>query len=332
MGDPAGIGLELAIKAWQLRAERALPPFVLIADPRAVAECAQRLGRNIPCEVVPDASHAVAAFFDKLPVLDLPLAVRAQAGQPSEKNAAAIIASIERAVDLVLRGACLAMTTNPIAKSVLTSAGFPHPGHTEFVAHLTSAATGRRLKPVMMLASPELRVVPLTVHIPLSAVPGALSRPLIQETVHITAEALRSDFGIAHPRIAVAGLNPHAGESGTMGREEIDVIAPAIAMLRAEGLAVSGPYPADTLFHAEMRRSYDAVVAMYHDQALIPLKTLAFDQAVNITLGLPIIRTSPDHGTAFDIAGHGTANPESLLQALLMARAMSDVRRASQRP
>jgi 4-hydroxythreonine-4-phosphate dehydrogenase len=210
--------------------------------------------------------------------------------------------------------------TNPIAKSVLYAAGFAHPGHTEFLAALGERhAPGRRFHPVMMLAAPELRIVPLTVHIPLAEVPRAISRGLIFETVRTTWDALRRDFAIAQPRIAVTGLNPHAGEGGAIGAEERQVIAPAILELQSEGLTVTGPHPADTLFHAAARRGYDAVIAMYHDQALIPVKTLAFDTAVNVTLGLPFVRTSPDHGTAFDIAGQGRASPESLIAALKLA-------------
>ena len=235
-----------------------------------------------------------------------------------------IIGAIEQAVAAVATGEAAAVVTNPIAKATMTAAGFRHPGHTEFLAELASRHhPGHHFTSVMMLASDALRVVPLTVHIPLAKVPAALNAALIEETVRITVGDLTSRFGIVRPRIVVAGLNPHAGENGTLGREEIDIIAPAIAQLRSEGLDVSGPFSGDTMFHAAARSRYDAAIAMYHDQALIPLKTLAFDSGVNITLGLPFVRTSPDHGTAFDIAGSGRANPESFIAAVRMARRMA---------
>jgi 4-hydroxythreonine-4-phosphate dehydrogenase len=262
-------------------------------------------------------------------VLHTPLATRANAGSPDTANAPAIIGAIEAAVASVMRGEASAVVTNPIAKHVLKSAAFPFPGHTEFLGALAERHTGKPARPVMMLVSHDLRVVPLTVHCALADVPQAITRPLIFETVRTTYAALRRDFGISAPRIWVAGLNPHAGEEGTMGREEVDTIGPAIADLRAEGLSVSGPYSADTLFHAAARRGYDAVIAMYHDQALIPLKTIGFDEGVNVTLGLPFVRTSPDHGTAFDIAGQGRASPSSFIEALKLASAIAAARAAS---
>ncbi len=327
MGDPAGIGLEITLKAWHARSERDLPPFVLLADPAAIAERARLLGGDVPMESISHPEQAVSIFAAKLPIIPISLVAKVQPGRADPANAAAVISSIEAAVDLVNRSHCAAVVTNPIAKATLTAAGFKHPGHTEFLGSLAERSTpGRKFHPVMMLASDQLRAVPLTVHIPLRDVPLSITRALIIDTVRTTWEALCRDFGVAQPRIAVAGLNPHAGESGTIGREEVDTIIPAIAELRAEGFAVTGPFPADTLFHPAARREYDAVVAMYHDQALIPLKTLAFDSGVNVTLGLPFVRTSPDHGTAFDIAALGKANPESLIQALLMAQSMTTAR------
>ncbi len=328
MGDPAGIGIEIALMAWRDRNAAAIPPFVLFADPDAIAARARALSLEIPIEMVDRLADATHHFAAGLPVRPVPLPSPATPGQPDSANAGAVIRSIEEAVKAVVDGEAGAIVTNPISKSVLYGAGFKHAGHTEFLASLAEAREpGRRYQPVMMLASDELKVVPLTVHIPLAEVARSITRSAIQDTVRILWHALRHDFGFDAPRIAVAGLNPHAGEDGTIGREETEIIAPAIHDLRAEGLAVSGPHSADTLFHAEARTRYDAVLAMYHDQALIPLKTLAFDRGVNITLGLPFVRTSPDHGTAFDIAGTGTARPDSLIASLKLADALA-LRRA----
>lgn len=319
MGDPAGIGLDVTLMTWLARAPE-LPPFVLLADPDAVAARAQLLGIDIPIERMTQPRDAEEAFVRALPVLPMPLAEPVIVGRPSTANAAATIASITRAVELVVAGACIGVVTNPIAKQTLYAAGFRHPGHTEYLSELAERhRPERRWPPVMMLAAPMLRVVPVTVHIPLCDVPRALSADLIVATARITAEGLKRDFGIAAPRLSVAGLNPHAGEGGTIGREDEEIIRPAVELLRREGLAISGPHSADTLFHAAARSGYDAVLAMYHDQALIPLKTLAFDDGVNVTLGLPFVRTSPDHGTAFDIAGTGRARPDSFLAALRLA-------------
>jgi 4-hydroxythreonine-4-phosphate dehydrogenase len=246
------------------------------------------------------------------------------AGRPDPAFASATIESIERAVGYVRSGEASAIVTNPIAKHVLYEAGFRFPGHTEFLGAL-AAQWGERAQPVMMLWSRELSVVPVTIHIPLADAPGALTRELIASTARIVAADLHDRFGIARPRLAIAGLNPHAGEGGAMGREEIETIGPAIAELRAEGLDVSGPHPADTMFHAAARARYDVALTMYHDQGLIPIKTLAFDTGVNVTLGLPFIRTSPDHGTAFDIAGKGLANPTSLIEAARLAARLAAV-------
>lgn len=329
MGDPAGIGLDITLTAWVMREERSLPPFVVFGCPEALARRAKLLQLTVPLAEVDTPASATARFAHALPVVPV-RSVPCEAGQPSPDTAPATIAAIGRATAAVARGEALAIVTNPIAKSVLYQAGFKHPGHTEFLASLAGQhAPQQSYRPVMMLACDQLRVVPLTIHIPLSDVPAAITRERILETVRITHDALRQDFGIAAPRLAVCGLNPHAGEDGSIGREEIDFISPAIAELRAEGLAVSGPHSADTLFHAAARKTYDAAICMYHDQALIPIKTLAFDEGVNVTLGLPFVRTSPDHGTAFAIAGTGAASPESFIAACRIAYDMSARRRAA---
>lgn len=329
MGDPAGIGPEITLRAWLQRHDYAIAPFVLFGDKETLAERARQFSLNVAIQAVSSPAEAIEAFGSALPVLHTPLQVPSRAGVGDVANRAAIIGAIDAATAAVVQGAAAAIVTNPIAKHVVLGEDFPFPGHTEFLAALAERHYGRSYRPVMMLAGGGLRVVPLTVHCALASVPKAITRSLIFETVRITYAALKRDFGIAAPRIAVTGLNPHAGEEGTMGREEIETIAPAIADLRAEGLSVTGPHPADTLFHAAARRGYDAVVAMYHDQALIPLKTLAFDEGVNVTLGLPFVRTSPDHGTAFDIAAEGRASPASLIAALKLAAEIAAARAAS---
>ena len=316
-GDPAGIGPELALRAWLQRERESLPPFAVLADPSHLERVAQALGWAVPVMPV-DVSQAISAFPIALPVIPLKAEVSAQAGRPDPASAPSVIESIEMAVHLVRSGEARAVVTNPIAKHVLYDAGFRHPGHTEFLAAL-AGQDGNTYHPVMMLWSQELAVVPVTVHIPLSAVPASLTTELIVLTGRIVARELKERFGLADPRLALAGLNPHAGESGAMGAEDQAVIVPAVATLRADGIAASGPLPADTMFHARARKGYDAALAMYHDQALIPIKTIAFDEAVNVTLGLPFVRTSPDHGTAFDIAGKGIARPDSLVAAIKLA-------------
>jgi 4-hydroxythreonine-4-phosphate dehydrogenase len=315
IGEPAGIGPEIAAKAWE-KLGPALPFFV-IGDPAHLTG----LGvRPIPIARAADAGHAA---LSGLPVLTHPFPAPAIPGQPAPENAAAVIASIARGVDLAMRGEAAALTTLPINKKALKDgAGFGFPGHTEYLAHLAGVD-----QVVMMLACRDLRVVPTTIHIPLCDVPAALTERLLSDTIRITHAALKRDFGIARPRIALTGLNPHAGEGGTMGRDEITIIQPVIAALRAEGFDLSGPHPADTMFHAGARARYDAAIAMYHDQALIPIKTIDFAGGVNVTLGLPFIRTSPDHGTAFDIAGKGEADPTSFIAALEMAQEMAGLRR-----
>jgi 4-hydroxythreonine-4-phosphate dehydrogenase len=322
MGDPAGIGIEITLKAWLERSTQRLHPFAFVADADVVAARIASLGLNIPLAQVDLIAAAASRFATHLPILHSPCAAPVAAGLPDSRNGAATIRAIDWAVAAVVRGEAVAVVTNPIAKHVLHDAGFRHPGHTEYLAHLAGQHyPGRSYTPVMMLAAdePTLRVVPLTIHEPLLKVPGLITAALICETARITQRALIGQFGIARPRIAIAGLNPHAGENGSIGIEDRDIIAPAIAVLRAEGLAVTGPHSADTLFHPPARATYDAVICMYHDQALIPIKTLAFDTGVNLTLGLPFVRTSPDHGTAFDIAGRGTASATSLIAALKMA-------------
>jgi len=294
-----------------------LPPFGLVGDPDHLTRIASSLGWTVPVAPV-EPQQIPSVFASALPILPLAATVSAEPGRPDAGNARSVIESIETAVRLVRAGSAAAVVTNPIAKHVLYEAGFRHPGHTEFLASL--AADGEKTyHPVMMLWSEQLAVVPVTVHIPLSDVPSALTTDLIVLTARIVARELRERFGIANPRLALAGLNPHAGENGAMGTEDGTIIAPAIAVLRGEGIDAAGPLPADTMFHARARSRYDAALAMYHDQALIPIKTIAFDEAVNVTLGLPFVRTSPDHGTAFDIAGKGIARPDSLMAALKLA-------------
>lgn len=318
LGEPAGIGPDITLMAWRRRAELDLLPFYLLADPGFVARRAERLGFDVPIAVVEPAA-AAAAFATALPVVKLDAAITAEPGRPDASSAPAAIAAIRRAVADALGGTALAIVTNPVAKAVLYRSGFAEPGHTEFLATLAEEITGTPVHPVMMLWSPELAVVPITIHLPLAEVPGRLTTALVVTTGRIVAHDLRVRFGIARPRLAIAGLNPHAGEEGSLGAEDRAIIAPAVEQLRAEGIDARGPLPADTMFHAQARATYDVALCMYHDQALIPIKTLAFDHAVNVTLGLPFVRTSPDHGTAFDIAGSGRADPTSLVAALRLA-------------
>ena len=318
IGEPAGIGCDIALMAWQRRRELDLPAFYLIADPAHVESRAQRLGIPLSiAEVAPE--QAGAAFAKALPVAALEERASAAPGHPDQSSAAVALASIRRAVRDTLEGRASAVVTNPIAKAVLYRAGFADPGHTEYLARLAQEMAGVTARPVMMLWCPELAVVPVTIHVPLREVPGLLTQDLIVETGRIVAHDLSTRFGLRHPRLAVTGLNPHAGEDGLLGDEEIRIVQPAIERLQAQGIAARGPLPADTLFHAAARKTYDAALCMYHDQALVAIKTLAFDDAVNVTLGLPFVRTSPDHGTAFDIAGTGRANPASLIASLRLA-------------
>ena len=323
MGEPAGIGGEIALMAWRRRGD-GVPPFVMLDDPERLADLARRSKIDARVEAVATPEDAVARFADALPVLPVSLTVKVTPGKPDAAAAGAVLASIDQAIDLTMAGRAAAVVTNPIQKSTLYEAGFRHPGHTEYLGE----RAGLTSPPVMMLACETLRVVPVTVHLPLAEAIATLDGDAIVHCARVTAAALVTDFGVARPVIAVAGINPHAGEDGHLGREEIDVIAPAVDRLRGEGLSVRGPLPADTLFHEDARRGYDAVVCMYHDQALIPLKTIDLDGGVNITLGLPFVRTSPDHGTALDLAGTGRASPASLIAALRMADRLARTRAA----
>jgi 4-hydroxythreonine-4-phosphate dehydrogenase len=317
LGDPAGVGPEIVVKAWrELRATG--PAFFVVGDAQSVASAPTSTAAAVRSISNPD--EAVGVFPNAIPVLDLPLRGPVIAGQPTSAAAGAIIQWIETAVGLALSGTVGGVVTAPIAKAPLYAAGFKFPGHTEFLGELTSAASfdGAR-GPVMMLTAADLRVTLVTVHEPLAKVSSALSIQAVVNAGLVTAQALRRDFGIAKPRLAVAGLNPHAGESGTIGREEVEVVEPAVRALKDLGVDARGPYPSDTLFPAEVRETYDAALCLYHDQALIPIKMLDFWGGVNVTLGLPIVRTSPDHGTAFDIAGRGVARPDSLIAALRLA-------------
>ena len=320
-GEPAGIGPDIAIAAWLRRNELGLPPFYLLGDRAFFADRAKLLGLKVAlAELGPE--DAGAAFANALPVVATGEKATARPGAPDATSANAALASIRRAVDDVRAGRASAVVTNPIAKSVLYRAGFRHPGHTEFLAEL-AADGGPAPQPVMMLWSPALAVVPVTIHLSLREAIARLSSDLIVSTARIAVADLKARFGLANPRLAVSGLNPHAGEDGSLGTEDITIVTPAVEILRQQGIDARGPLPADTMFHAAARKTYDCAICMYHDQALIPIKTIAFEDAVNVTLGLPFIRTSPDHGTAFDIAGTGKANPSSLVAALRLAARMA---------
>ena len=309
-GEPAGIGPEIAAAAW--RALNNEVPFFWIGDPR-------HLPKDVPVAQIADPSEVASVITSALPVIAHEFPKTVQPGHPNGANAQAVIDVIASGVTFTRSGAASAICTAPIHKKVLMDgAGFAYPGHTEYLASL-----GGKDRAVMMLASDALRVVPTTIHIALQDVPSALTPALLRETIEITHAGLRDHFGIAHPRLSVAGLNPHSGEGGAMGRQEIDWIADLIRDIAASGIDVSGPWPADTMFHAAARARYDAAICMYHDQALIPIKTLDFDLGVNVTLGLPFIRTSPDHGTAFDIAGKGIARPTSMIEAIRLAWRMA---------
>ena len=320
-GEPAGIGPDIALAAWLRRDELKLPPFYLLGDRAFFADRANLLGLKLNfTDATPEDAGAV--FADALPVVATGEPATARPGRPDETSASAALASIRQAVDHVRTGRASAVVTNPIAKSVLYRAGFRHPGHTEFLAEL-AANGGPAPQPVMMLWSPTLAVVPVTIHLSLRDALVQLTTELIVTTARIAVADLKARFGLADPRLAVSGLNPHAGEDGSLGTEDITIVTPAIEILRRDGIDARGPLPADTMFHPAARRTYDCAICMYHDQALIPIKTIAFEDAVNVTLGLPFIRTSPDHGTAFDIAGTGKANPSSLVAALRLAARMA---------
>lgn len=321
LGEPAGIGPDLALLLWTEREALGVPPFLMIGDPVFLAVRARLL--NLPVQIAnADARSAPSLFAQALPVLPLGMGATATPGKPGPGSAAIAKAAIKRAVELVQTGEASAVVTNPISKAVMQAGGFPFPGHTEYLAHL-AASGGRAPRPVMLIWSERLSVVPVTIHIPIADVPRMLTADLIVDTARIVARDFARRFGVANPRLALCGLNPHAGEGGMLGIEDEIVVKPAVERLKAEGIVATGPHPADTLFHSEARKRYDVALGMYHDQVLIPAKTLAFDRAVNVTLGLPFVRTSPDHGTAFDIAGTGRANPASLLAALRLAERLA---------
>lgn len=338
-GEPAGVGPELAVRAWLARKSTphgvgqtetgpvGIPAFFVAGNPELLVERAQALvpglGKDVPIQVCTPET-AAEIFPHALPVLPCGPKATAAPGVPDESSAPCVLASLEAGVELVRTGRAAALVTNPLAKSVMYAAGFRFPGHTEYLAACAALPDGTLPRPVMMIWSPLLAVVPATIHVPYRDVPTLLTADLLVETGRIIAHDMARRFGLSRPRLAFAGLNPHAGEEGTLGREDEDIVRPAVARLRAEGIDARGPLPADTLFHPEARQGYDVVVGMYHDQVLIPAKTLAFHDGVNVTLGLPFIRTSPDHGTAFDIAGMGRANPSSLIAALRLARRLAD--------
>jgi 4-hydroxythreonine-4-phosphate dehydrogenase len=317
MGEPAGVGGELTLKAWSAR-RSGQRPFFAVDDPRRLSALAERLGFDVPLRQIARPHEAAALFASALPVLPVSLRTVSAPGQPAAANAPATLEAIERAAKLAMAGEIAGMVTNPIQKKTLQEAGFRHPGHTEFLAELAGG-----VDVAMMLACPELRVVPVTIHLSLAQAVRGLTSDAIVRAGRITATGLQSLFGIARPRLAVAALNPHAGEQGAMGDEEARIIQPAIEALRRDGMEVRGPAPADTLFHPAARTTYDAALCMYHDQALIPIKTIDFSGGVNVTIGLPFVRTSPDHGTALDIAGTGKADATSLIAAIDMADDMA---------
>jgi 4-hydroxythreonine-4-phosphate dehydrogenase len=318
MGEPAGIGGEIALKAWLSRVH-GVPPFYLIDDPDRLAALAECLGWPVPIRAIDAPQDASAVFGEALPIVPIGVALRARPGRPDPADAPAVVGAIEAGARDVMSGRAAALVTNPIHKESLYRTGFSYPGHTEYLAALAGVGEA----PVMMLACPELRVVPVTVHLPLQRAIQDLSTLAIVHAGRITEAALRRDFGVASPALVVAGLNPHAGEAGGLGREEIDIIEPAVAALRAAGIDARGPLAPDTMFHPDARATFDAALCMYHDQALIPIKTIDFYGGVNTTLGLPFVRTSPDHGTALAIAGQGVARAESLIAALRLAGDMS---------
>lgn len=322
IGDPAGIGPDVILASWVARRTANIAPFRVYADPDHLRARADLLKLDVPVTAC-EPGNTAATFDAALPVAPLSARFTPALGAPDPANAAGIIESIDRAVDDTLAGRAAAVVTAPISKKPLYDAGFRHPGHTEYLAELAFRQTGRTLRPVMMLAGPELRAVPVTIHIPLRDVFETLTTDLIVETCRIVDHDLRARFGIDRPRLALAGLNPHAGEGGALGKEDDSVIAPAVAQLLKDGIEARGPLPADTMFHDRARATYDVAICMYHDQALIPAKALGFDDSVNVTLGLPFIRTSPDHGTAFDLAGSGMARPDSFIAALRMAATMA---------
>jgi 4-hydroxythreonine-4-phosphate dehydrogenase len=327
MGDPAGVGPDIALASWCAREAQSLHPFVLYGSPEIMADRARQLGLKVPVAPIARLDEVAEIFAGALPVKPGRVAASPASADDIDRL---VISAIEDATEAVARGEALALVTNPIAKKSLRSIPLAYPGHTAFLGQLAARFSGGPMpRPVMMMASDKLKVVPATVHIPLIKVPEVLTRQLLVDTIRTTARALERDFGIGHPRIAVAGLNPHAGEAGLIGTEEAVIIEPAIEELASEGYAITGPHSADTMFHDDGRSAYDVAIAMYHDQALIPLKTLSFDNGVNVTLGLPFVRTSPDHGTAYALAGTGKARPDSLIAAMKLATQVGFRRTAS---
>lgn len=322
LGEPSGIGPDLTIAAWQQRKHLQLPHFIVFGCAETLAMRAKALGVSVPVTRLRPDMPADDLPSETMLVVDIPAAEPDCCGVLKSGNGAAVIAAIDQAVAATMDGKCAALVTCPIHKKNLYEAGFSHPGHTEYLGVLATRRTGQACTPVMLIASDHLRTVPVTIHIPLGDVPKRLTAELIKTTIRICQTDLKTRFGIDHPRLAVAGLNPHAGENGSIGLEDRDIIAPALEELRKDGFDISGPLSADTMFHPRARSGYDVAICMYHDQALIPAKTLAFDEGVNVTLGLPLIRTSPDHGTALELAGKGVARPDSLICAIRMAHRM----------
>jgi 4-hydroxythreonine-4-phosphate dehydrogenase len=318
VGEPAGIGPDITIDAWLARDNAGVPPFIFVGDGAVLTRRAEAMGRDVSVATA-TPGEAATIFPDAIPCLAGAPALVGSPGRIEPSDSGKVIESIRTAVRLVHAGEASAVVTNPIQKKALDAAGFGFPGHTEFLGALSEELYGLATRPVMVLAGPGLRVVPVTVHIPLAEVPRRLTSDLIVETGRIAAHDLKARFGIDAPRLAIAGLNPHAGEEGMLGHEDAEIVRPAVEALRAAGIDATGPLPADTMFHAEARATYDAALCMFHDQALIPIKTLAFDEAVNVTLGLPFVRTSPDHGTALSLAGSGKARATSLIAALKLA-------------
>lgn len=319
IGEPSGIGPEIILKCWAVRDEQKLPDFIVIGSEQILAKTARKLGLKIPLQTVSCLSEVKGHFQNALPVLDIGHDADFEFGKPSTQTAALTLGAIEKSVELIFDQKAAGLITAPIQKSILYKSGFTSPGHTEYLAELCKKITSAAEIPVMMLVSDGLRVVPLTIHTPFIQVAKSITPDLIRRTCEKINMALIQDFGIKNPRIAVAGLNPHAGEDGAMGNEEQLVITPALDRLRNQGMDIRGPLPADTMFHAEARARYDAALCMYHDQALIPIKTLDFDGGVNVTIGLPIVRTSPDHGAALNIAGQNLASPNSMINAIKVA-------------
>lgn len=322
-GEPSGIGPEVVMKAWYKRREFGLSPFFVIGSADLFQKQAAALNLEIPISVINSPLQAPHVFANTLPIVDLEGTADYQFGLPVAETAEMVVRSIDKAVEFIMTGKARAMATAPIHKAALYDTGFDAPGHTEYLAELCSKHTGDDYHPVMMLASEELCVVPVTIHIALKDVPTLLDKKLLIKTIGTVHEAMKQFFGLPFPRIAVAGLNPHAGEQNSMGTEDSEIIAPVIELLKKQAIHVNGPMPADTMFHKSARAKYDVAVCMYHDQALIPIKTIDFDAGVNVTLGLPIVRTSPDHGTALDIAGNCLANPTSMINSLKLADRMS---------